>query len=162
MTHCKMYGAQREFSLNMCSLRLPMALRHSKQVHRKLYLERLVGIDAEVLEDLADEPEEVGPPVYCPVRAVVLADLERDRERSRAHVELAAVDDAEQLEQHREPRAYPHAVRLRNRRRPARRRVVASARTSRRASTSNLADGLLKHLHATTKHYYTLYISLEF
>ena len=65
---------------------------------QKLYLDRLVGIDAEVLEDLADEPEEVGPPVHCPMRSVVLADLERDCERSRAHVELAAVDDAEQLE----------------------------------------------------------------
>ena len=117
------------------------------------YLERLVGIDAEVLEDLADEPEEVGPPVHRPVRAVVLADLERDRERSRAHVELAAVDDAQQLEQHREPRAHPHAVRLRDRRRPARRRVVACARARRRTSASDLADRLLKHLHATPTQY---------
>lgn len=78
------------------------------------------------------------------MRAIVLADLEGNGERTRAHVELTAIDDAHELEQHRKPGAHPHAVRLGDRRRPPGRRVVPAAAAP--TSTADLTDRLLKHL----------------
>ena len=42
--------------------------------------------------------------------SVLLHDVEEDRETPRADVELAPVDDARQLEEHREPAPHPHVV----------------------------------------------------